>query len=95
MRVLIAAAGVLVFTTAAWAAPQAKEQPADPMQKVICKRVYDADTGSHFQSSSRICRTAADWKEIEEGTERTMRQLHDSHGVNAGDLAPTMGGSPH
>ena len=95
MRILIGAAAALVFTTAASAASGDNQQPANPAEKPICKRVYDADTGSHFQTSKRVCHTAAEWKEIEDGTERTMRQLRDQHGINAKDLAPVMGGSPH
>ena len=52
----------------------------------------DADTGSHFQTSKRVCRTAADWKEIEEGTERVMKTIRENSGINPADLAPGVGG---
>jgi hypothetical protein len=95
MRILFAAATGLLLSSAAAAAPQAtaaKDRPADASQKVICKRIYDADTGSHFQSSKRVCRTAADWKEIEEGTERVMKTIRENSGINPADLAPGVGG---
>ena len=92
MRLLLCAAGALLFAASAGAAADKKP----PEDKVICKRVYQADTGSHFQSSQRICYKASEWKEIEDGTDRVLRSFHDSHGVNPNDLAPSMGGgSPH
>ena len=94
---LVLAAGLMLSSTIAAAAPQtqpAKDKP-DPAEKVICKRVYDADTGSHFQSSKRICRTAAEWKDIEDGTQRVMKTIRENTGINAGDLAPGIGAGPN
>ena len=68
-------------------AAQAKDPASPAAEKPICKRVYDADTGSHFTSSKRVCHTAAEWKEIEDGTERTMRTLRDNGGANPGALS--------
>jgi hypothetical protein len=92
MRMLFGAAAVLLITASAVAAPEPKDRPED---KIICKRIYEADTGSHFQSSKRVCRTAADWKEIEDGTERVMKTIRENSGINPNDLPPTMGGAPH
>lgn len=92
------AAGLLLSSTIAAAAPQTQppngQQPA-PAEKPICKRIYEADTGSHFQSSKRVCRTAAEWKEIEDGTQRVMKTIRENSGIAPGDLAPGIGGGPH
>ena len=95
MRMLFGIAAAILFTTAAGAAPEATDKPEAPAEKPICKRIYEADTGSHFQSSKRVCRTAAEWKEIEDGTERVMRTIRENSGINSGDLAPGMGSGPN
>ena len=71
MRLLLGVIGAGLVLAAG--AAQAKDPASPAAEKPICKRVYDADTGSHFTSSKRVCHTAAEWKEIEDGTERTMR----------------------
>jgi hypothetical protein len=94
MRLLLCAAGALLFASSA--AAMAGEPKKPPEDKIVCKRVYQADTGSHFTSSERVCHKASEWKDLEDETARTMRQLHDSHGVNPNDLAPGLGGGgPH
>ena len=92
MRTLLCLAAALFATTATAATPEPKDRAPDRPEKVICKRIYEADTGSHFQSSKRICRTAADWKEIEDGTERVMKTIRENSGINPNDLAPGLGG---
>ena len=87
MRLLmVAAAGTLFFTPGA----QAKDQPADPSQKRVCKRIYEADTGSHFRSSKRVCRKAAEWKELEDDTARAMQGLRERGSLS--ETAPAVGG---
>ena len=95
MRMLFGIAAAILFTTAAGAAPEVKDKPAPRAEKPVCKRIYEADTGSHFQSSKRVCHTAAEWKEIEDGTDRVMRTIRENSGINPGDLAPGMGGGPN
>jgi hypothetical protein len=95
---LAVAAGLMLSSAIAAAAPQtqpSKDRAPDPAEKVICKRVYDSDTGSHFQSSKRICRTAAEWKEIEDGTQRVMKTIRENSGINPADLPPSIGGGPN
>jgi hypothetical protein len=86
-----AAAAALLFTTGAAAAPESKDHPQD---KVICKRVYEADTGSHFQSSKRICHTAAEWQDIDQGTERVMKTIRDNGSLVQGLGGTGLGGTP-
>jgi len=50
----------LGFATTAIAA---KDPPAE--DKIICKRQQDADTGSHFASSKKVCMKKSEWKELE------------------------------
>lgn len=78
MRILLALGCALLLAPAAPAAPQ----KAAPTEKVICKRVYEADTGSHFQSSKRICRPASDWEQIDRETQGVMRSVRDNTALN-------------
>lgn len=88
MRLLVGVAAATLFTAGT---AQAQSEPAKPAEKLVCKRVYNADTGSHFQSSKRVCRTALEWKEIEDGTARSMQNLR-SYGGRSGQ--PGGGGGP-
>ena len=90
MRVLLCAVAITSLSLACSA--QAKDTPADPAEKVVCKRVYNADLGSHFTSSKRICHTAAEWKEIEDSDERALKALRDHGGISP--PAPGMGSGP-
>jgi hypothetical protein len=89
MRVLFGVAAALLFTAAG---AQAKDKPAGGPDKVVCKRVYDADTGSHFTSSKRVCHTSLEWKLLEDETERSMQTIRDHGGFNPNGRAPGVGG---
>ena len=92
MRILLAlASALLLVPSAAISADSPKKAPED---KVICKRVYDADTGSHFTSSKRVCRKASDWEQLERETGEAMRNIRDSNGVDPNNPVSGMGGSP-
>ena len=91
MRIPLGLACALMSTVAAAQTPDKSAQGPD---KVICKRVQDADTGSHFTSSKRICHTAADWKLLEDETGRAMQTLRDHGGFNPDNRAPGVGGGP-
>ncbi|HEX6740710.1 MAG TPA: hypothetical protein VF079_02800 [Sphingomicrobium sp.] len=83
--VIVAACASLGFATAA----VAKDPPED---KIICKRQQDADTGSHFASSKKVCLKKSEWKEREDQAERTMERIRS--GGAAGPLQATSGGGP-
>ena len=89
MRALVAIAAVILSTAAA---AQVKDKPAEVQEKVVCKRVYDADTGSHFTSSKRVCRTALEWKLLEAETQRSMQRIRDNGGFNPNGRAGGVGG---
>lgn len=86
MRMLLALGCALMLTPSAVAADPPKEKPAD---KVICKRIYDADTGSHFRSSRRVCRKASDWDQLDRETDEAMRSFRDN--ARPGDIPSTHG----
>ena len=90
MRLIVSMTAMLLLGTTA---VQAKDPASgsDP-DKVVCKRVYDADTGSHFQSSKRVCRKASEWREIESGNERLVQQVRDGGSVSG--MTSSGGGSP-
>ena len=90
MRSLLGAIGIASLTIACSA--EAKDVPtADQADKPVCKRVYDADLGSHFSSSKRICHTALEWKEIEDADARALQALRDHGGLAS--PAPGVGPS--
>lgn len=89
MRMLIGIATAILFTAGA---AQAKDKPANAEEKLVCKRVYDADTGSHFTSSKRVCHTALEWRELEAETQRSMQRIRDNGGFNANGRPTGVGG---
>jgi hypothetical protein len=86
----IALAGLSAATIAV-AKNETKQQEAD---KVICKRQGDADTGSHFSMPKKVCRTKAEWKELEDSADSALQGIRD-HGNLSGRPAGTVGGGPH
>lgn len=87
MRILgIVACASLALSTAAIA----KDPPED---KLVCKRVQDPETGSHFSSTRRVCMKQSEWKELEDGTERAMQQGRDRSSVEFNG-PPGMSGTP-
>ena len=84
MRLLaLLACASLVFPTTAIA----KDPPED---KVVCKRQQDADTGSHFASTKKVCMKKSEWKEMEDAAGRTMDKIRN--GGSAGPLSAGSGG---
>ncbi len=69
MRLLMSVALVI----ASFSAPAIAADPAE--DKVVCKRIYNNDTGSNFRRSTRTCMKKSEWKELAEQTDRTMRDL--------------------
>ena len=61
---------LLAMTSPAVAAPR---PPAE--DKVVCKRQYQADTGSHFQNSKKVCLKLSEWKELDDRTQQAMRDF--------------------
>lgn len=74
------------------AAPQPIQQAA-PQEKVICKRQVDADTGSHFSRSKRVCMKASDWKQLDDETQRAITTIKNRGGLEPVPIQ-TMGGGP-
>jgi hypothetical protein len=81
--VALAACGSLgVVATAAIA----KDPPED---KVVCKRQQDADTGSHFATTKRVCLKKSEWKQMEEGAENSLRRVREQGGACPKCLSPS------
>ena len=92
MRILMALG--CVFMVAPSAAVAADPPKAPREDKVICKRVYEADTGSHFTSSRRVCRKASDWDQLERETGEAMRIIRDSTAPGDVPSAQGLGSTP-
>ena len=76
------------FTTAA----VAKDSTPPSEDKIICKRQQDADTGSHFASTKKVCLRKSEWKEMEDGAENALERLRRQGGACPACLSP--GNSP-
>ncbi len=88
MRVLLSVALVLTSVSVpAFASETAAE-------KKICKRTGEGSTGSHIARPRKLCRTAAQWKELEDETERSLRSIKDGGGLDPNAPRPTVSGSP-
>ena len=91
MRLFLAVAVVITSFSAPVSAAGGAADPAE--DKVVCKRVHDAETGSNFRRSKRTCMKKSEWKELDEELNRTMRGLADGR---ANPNAPQgMGGGPN
>ena len=93
MRAVVMVAIVLVgmSSTAVAADPATTAAPED---KVICKRVQETSTGSHFPVTRRTCMKKSEWKQLADETGRTLRKVGDQRVNPNADIA-TMGGGPN
>ena len=84
------ACAFLGVTTAA----AAKDPAAPDEDKVICKRQQDADTGSHFATTKKVCLRKSEWKQMEDGAENSLRRVRERGGACLTCLIPgaTPGG---
>jgi hypothetical protein len=87
MRLALLIACAILAVPAAAAAP--KDEGED---KVICKRQQDADTGSHFATTKKVCMRKSEWKQMEDGAENSLRRLRQQGGACPACLSP--GNSP-
>jgi hypothetical protein len=92
MRVVYAAAIALVATTS----PAVAADPATASgveDKVICKRVQETSTGSHFPVTKRTCMKRSEWKELADDLDRTMRNVANPR-LDRNAKPAGMGGAP-
>lgn len=87
MRILcLAAVACLCVGTAAVAASD--DPKGDKEDKVVCKRQQDADTGSHFATTKKVCMLKSEWRQLEEGAENTLRRVREQGGACPTCLSP-------
>jgi hypothetical protein len=91
MRIAAVAAGLGLISSSALS--QQPVQQNAPQEKVVCKRQVDADTGSHFSSSKRVCMKASDWKQLDDETQRALTTIKNSGGLEPVPIK-SMGGGP-
>jgi hypothetical protein len=65
-------------------------EPAE--DKVVCKRQAEADTGSHFATTKKVCMKKSEWKELEDSADRTMQTIRDHGGLSPNGQPPSTGG---
>jgi hypothetical protein len=74
----------LVATATAQAATAA---PATvPTEKLICKRIEEASTGSRLGKSKRICRTQTEWSAADLETARSLNKVKTTGMVDPDSL---------
>ena len=64
-----------------------------PEDKVICKRVQETSTGSHFPVTRRTCMKRSEWKELADDTDRTLRNVNNPR-LDKNAKPAGMGGGP-
>ena len=95
MLAIVMCASLGFAATAGFEAPALAKDPRPPAEdKVICKRQQDADTGSHFASTKRVCLKKSEWRELEDGAENTLRRVREQGGACPKCLSTGMGGGP-
>ena len=88
---------MVAVTLAGMSSPALAADPAataKPEDKVICKRIQETSTGSHFPMSKRTCMKKSEWKQLADETDRTLRKVGDPR-VNPNSDMSTMGGGPN
>ena len=74
-------------------ASSAGANPNVAEDKMVCKRIKEPDTGSHFRSSKRVCATASEWKERDAELQRSLRES-STKGLVDPNAPRVTGGSP-
>ena len=65
-------AGLVVLIGAASA--EASTQAA-PVDKMVCKRIDQHETGSHMSGPRKVCKKASEWRALDAETQRAMRDV--------------------
>lgn len=91
MRISVSASLALtLLSTPALAADPAKP----PKEKRVCKRSDEGTTGSNLRKwSAVVCRPASEWRELEDNTERLLRESRERGGAEQSS-SPSAGPNP-
>ena len=65
-------AGVVLLMGAATAEATTQEAPVD---KMVCKRIDQGETGSHMSGPRKVCKKASEWRTLDAETRRAMRDV--------------------
>jgi hypothetical protein len=57
-------------------AAQATPAPTQE-EKLVCKRIDDNSTGWRVQKMRKVCRTAAEWRALDDETQRAIGKAKD------------------
>lgn len=91
MRLLIGLS--LAVCMASAPATAASAAASEQGEKKVCKRVQPHDTGSNLRKrSSRVCMTEAQWKQIDEQTQKNVDTIRDKSNT-AVDVPTGMSGA--
>ena len=63
------------LAAAVTADPSATTEPKS--EKMVCRRVNDNSTGWRLESNRKVCRTAAEWRSVDDETQRALNKAKD------------------
>ncbi len=92
MRALVSVSMALILVSAP---AFANEMPEAPKDKRICKVTEEGRTGTHLGGRSKVCRKASEWKELEDNTERSLREIDDRRAPDSFGASPAAGPTPN
>jgi hypothetical protein len=61
--------------------------------QVVCRRDREANLGSHLRAP-RTCRTRAEWRELEDHSQRELQQIRDGQQAQEPNEGASTGGTP-
>lgn len=64
--------GLVMIAVADPATPTAPQE-----EKLVCKRIDDNSTGWRVQKVRKVCRTAAEWRALDDETQRAIGKFKD------------------
>ena len=91
---------LLAFLAASVAAPipaMAAHSDGDRDNQTVCRRYDGGNLGSNIQRRTRVCKTRAEWRQLEEHTQNELQQVRDGQQPRVGEgasLVPGPGGGP-
>ena len=90
MRLSVVFLTAMLCASAPALAQVASNSAAPAKDKLVCKRSGDFETGSRLRRESKVCRKESEWKELDQLTERALRDASDT----ARPTEPTSANGP-
>lgn len=76
MRAALFLTAIILVPAAAAATPEPPKAEKPAEEKMICKGERTLEFGSH-RRAKKVCKTEAEWKLLEDGTQRELRSFQE------------------